>query len=78
MFFIFFQLAPDVSLKKIAAATPSFSGAELAALTNEAAIRTIPTLVSSFLLSSARVRRFPEEDRRSDAEFLRRRTRRTH
>jgi len=64
MFFIFFffrllQLAPDVSLKKIAAATPSFSGAELAALTNEAAIRSILTLVSSFLLSSARAGCFP-------------------
>jgi len=31
-----------------------------------------------FSSSSARARCFPEEDRRSDAEFLRRRTRRTH
>jgi len=40
-------LAPDVSLRKVAAATPTFSGAELAALTNEAAIRSVRRAVAS-------------------------------
>jgi ATP-dependent Zn protease len=43
------KLGPDVSLKRIAAATPSFSGAELAALTNEAAIRSVRRSVARML-----------------------------
>ena len=35
------SLAPDVDLSLIAEATASYSGAELAALANEAAIRTV-------------------------------------
>jgi len=43
------KLAPDVSLKRIAAGTPTFSGAELAALTNEAAIRSVRRSVARML-----------------------------
>lgn len=46
-------LAPDVSLQRIAAATPTFSGAELAALTNEAAIRSVRRSVEKVMAADA-------------------------
>jgi SpoVK/Ycf46/Vps4 family AAA+-type ATPase len=46
------KLAPDVSLKRIAAGTPTFSGAELAALTNEAAIRCVRRSVARMLVDT--------------------------